>query len=166
MEITIGKMSPQDRDEVVAIFRECEQCGDLVLDSDDPGRRDIMRARNLVARAQGRVLGWASVDQAGSGSQTGPAVVSVLVRPGFRRMGIGRALLNAAIDMAGQNGIGTLTAGIVPKNVPALFLHKSCGFRAVGMLPKAGLAGGQWQNVVLLERDCLRQAPGAPRAQA
>lgn len=154
MEITITQMSPRDRDEIVTMFRECEQSGDLVLDTDDPGTRDISRGRSIVARAQDRIIGWASIDAASGRFKPGIASISVLVRPGYRRIGVGRALLNTAIDVAARSGIGTLVSGIVPRNVPALLLHKSCGFKAVGMLQKAGLAGGKWQDAVLLQREC------------
>jgi phosphinothricin acetyltransferase len=154
MEITIEKMGPQDRDEIASIFREGVQAGDLVLDIDDPGTQDLAAGRNLVARAQGRIIGWATVDPAGRKLQSGLAAIGVFVRPKYRRIGVGRTLLNAAVDLAASHGISTLVSGIVPKNVPALLLHKSCGFKAVGMLQKAGLARGQWQNAVLLQRDC------------
>jgi phosphinothricin acetyltransferase len=154
MEITIEKMSPRDRDEIVSIFREGVQSGDLVLDINDPGTQDISAGRNMVARAQGQIIGWAMVDQAGDRLRSGLATISIFVRPGYRRIGVGRTLLNTAIDIAASNGISTLVTGIVPKNVPALLLHKRCGFRAVGMLQKAGLANGRWQDAVLLQRSC------------
>jgi phosphinothricin acetyltransferase len=154
MEITIEKMSPRDRDEIVAIFREGVRSGDLVLDADDPGTRDIAAGRNIVARAQGRILGWATVDVAGGKLPSGLATVGVFVSPDYRRIGLGRTLLNAAIDIAASNGVSKLISSIAPKNVPALLLHKKCGFKAVGMLQKAGVANGQWQNAVLLRRNC------------
>lgn len=154
MDFTIEKMSPQDSHEVVSIFREGVQSGDLVLDVDDPGTRDIAAGLNLVARSKGRIIGWAMIEPAGSRLKRGIATLSVFVKPDYRKMGIGRALLDAAIGMAAGNGIKTLASGIVPKNVPGLMLHKSYGFKAIGMLRKAGLAGGRWQDAVLLQRDC------------
>jgi phosphinothricin acetyltransferase len=154
MEITIENMSPQDRDEIVSIFRKGVQSGDLVLDTDDPGTRDLAAGRNLVARARGRVIGWATVDVVGGKLPSGLATVSVFVSPDYRQIGIGRTLLNAAVDIAASNGISKVISRIVPKNVPALLLHKSCGFKAVGMLQKAGVANGQWQDAVLLRRNC------------
>jgi L-amino acid N-acyltransferase YncA len=154
MEITIEKMLPQDRDEIVSIFKEGVQSGDLVLDINDPGTQNLAAGRNLVARAQGRIIGWATIEPAGDKLRSGMAAIGVFVRPGYRRIGVGRSLLNTAIDIAASNGISTLVSGIAPKNVPALLLHKKCGFKAVGMLQKAGLVKGQWQNAVMLQRNC------------
>jgi L-amino acid N-acyltransferase YncA len=154
MEIILEKMSPQDRDEIVSLFMEGVQSGDLVLDTDDPGTKDLAAGRNLVARAQGRIIGWATLDPAGGKPQPDLANVGVFVSPGYRRMGVGRSLLEAAIDIAASKGISKLASSIVPKNVPALLLHKTCGFRAVDVVRKAGLAGGLWQDAVLLHRNC------------
>jgi L-amino acid N-acyltransferase YncA len=154
MEITVEKMSPQDRDAMVSIFREGAQSGDLVLDTDDPGTKDITAGQNLVARAKGRVIGWATLDPARGGRGTDVATVGVFVSPEYRRMGLGRTLLNAATDIATSNGISKVVTGIAPKNVPALLMHKKCGFKAVRMLRNAGVAKGQWQDAVLLQREC------------
>ena len=117
MEITIESMAPQDRDEIVSIFNEGVQSGDLVLDTDDPGASDLTSGRNLVARAGGRIVGWAVVDRAGGSPASRTAAVSVFVKPGCRRQGIGRALLDAAGAAAARSGIVTLLSGVVPKNV-------------------------------------------------
>lgn len=154
MEITVEKMSPRDRDEIVSIFREGAQSGDLVLDTDDPGTKDITAGRNLVARAKGRVIGWTTLDQARGGRGSDVATVGVFVSPDYRRIGLGRTLLNTAIDIAASNGISKVVTGIAPKNVPALLMHKKCGFKAVRMLRNAGVAKGQWQDAVLLQREC------------
>jgi L-amino acid N-acyltransferase YncA len=154
MEITLEKMSPLDRAEIVSIFREGVQSGDLVLDTDDPGTKDLTAGRNLVARAQGRVIGWATLDPAGAGHGSDVATVGVFVSPDHRRIGLGHTLLNAAVDIAASNGISKVLAGIAPKNVPALLLHKNNGFKAVRVLRKAGVAGGKWQDAVLLQREC------------
>ncbi len=152
MEITIAKMSPQDRDEIVSAFKEGVQAGDLVLDTDDPGTQNLATGRNLVARAQGRIVGWATIEPSVDKHRPGVATIGVFVRPKYRRNGVGRSLLDAAADAAAENGISTLVSRIAPKNVPALFLHKKCGFKAFGMLRKAGVANGQWQDAVLLQR--------------
>jgi phosphinothricin acetyltransferase len=154
MEITVEKMSPRDRDEIVSIFREGVQSGDVVLDTDDPGTKDITAGRNLVARTQGQVIGWATLDPAQGERKSDTAAVGVFVSPDYRRIGLGRMLLNAVVDIAASNGISKVVTGIAPKNVPALLMHKKCGFRAVRMLRNAGVAKGQWQDAVLLQREC------------
>jgi L-amino acid N-acyltransferase YncA len=154
MEISIDNMSPEDYGAVISIYREGVEAGDLVMDSDDPARMDLASGRNLVARAGGKVVGWAVVEPADDPSRASAASVSVFVKPDYRRIGVGRALLDAAVSMSARSGISALLTGIVPQNVPALLLHKSCGFRAIGMLQKAGIASGELRDAVLLQRSC------------
>jgi len=50
------------------------------------------------------------------------------------------------------NRIWTLQAGIFPENVASIALHKSCGFREVGVRRRIGKLGDAWRDVVLMER--------------
>jgi phosphinothricin acetyltransferase len=60
--------------------------------------------------------------------------------------------LQALIEQSQQNGIWTLQAGIFPENTGSIALHKSCGFREVGLRERIGRLNGYWRNVLLLER--------------
>lgn len=151
MEISIDNMRPEDREKVMSIFREGVNNGDLVMDSDDPAGKDLASGRNLVARVKDKIIGWAIVEPV---EKAGAASVSVFVKPDCRGIGVGKALLDATVALSGRSGITALLTGIVPQNVPALMLHKSCGFRAVGMLQKAGVASGKLRDAVLLQRNC------------
>jgi L-amino acid N-acyltransferase YncA len=106
----------------------------------------------LVARDDD-VLGWAALspysDRCAYG---GVAEVSVYVAKGARGRGVGRALLEALIESAEDAGIWTLQAGVFPENLASIQLHRSCGFRVVGVRERIGKLDGQWRDVVLLER--------------
>jgi L-amino acid N-acyltransferase YncA len=41
---------------------------------------------------------------------------------------------------------------VFPANEPSLALHKSLGFRVVGVRERIGKLADQWSDVVLLER--------------
>jgi len=143
-------MRSEDREEVLSIFRAGVNAGDLVMDSDDPAGKDLASGRNLVARVKDKIIGWAVVEPA---EKARVANVSVFVKPDYRGIGVGKALLDATVVLSERSGITALLTGIVPQNVPALLLHKSCGFRAVGMLQKAGVASGKLRDAVLLQRN-------------
>jgi len=64
---------------------------------------------------------------------------------------VGRALLEAAVESARTGGLWTLQAGIFPENAPSLALHRSVGFRDVGILERIGQLDGDWRDVLLLE---------------
>ena len=56
------------------------------------------------------------------------ADLGLMVASGYRRMGIGRALLDAAVDWARGAGIRKLELHVFPHNTPAIALYESYGF--------------------------------------
>jgi phosphinothricin acetyltransferase len=99
------------------------------------------------------VIGWAALSPVSTRRvYTGVAEVSVYVASFARGRGVGKALLQALAQESERNGIWTLQAGIFPENVASLFLHKSCGFREVGVRHRIGQLAGSWRDVLLLER--------------
>jgi len=120
----------------------------------DQGHRQDCR---LVAQDNQRILGWAALSPvSGRRVYSGVAEVSVYVAAGARGRGVGKALLQSLVEQSERCGIWTLQAGIFPENVPSIALHKSCGFREVGLRQKLGLRGGIWRDVLLLERRSSR----------
>jgi L-amino acid N-acyltransferase YncA len=107
----------------------------------------------LVARDSQRILGWAALSPVSSRRvYSGVAEVSVYVASAARGRGMGKLLLQSLVEQSERCGIWTLQAGIFPENVPSIALHKSCGFREVGLRQKLGQRGGIWRDVLLLER--------------
>jgi len=82
----------------------------------------------------------------------GVAEVSVYVAAAARGRGVGKALLQALVQESEVTSVWTLQAGIFPENVASITLHKSCGFRKVGVRRRIGKMGDAWRDVVLLER--------------
>jgi phosphinothricin acetyltransferase len=56
------------------------------------------------------------------------------------------------IEESERHQIWTLQAGIFPENAASIALHKSCGFREVGLRRRIGKLGETWRDVLLLER--------------
>jgi L-amino acid N-acyltransferase YncA len=103
------------------------------------------------------ILGWAALSPVSTRRvYSGVAEVSVYVRENARGNGVGKSLLHALIAESELNGIWTLQAGIFPENVASIALHKSCGFRKVGVRRRIGKLGESWRDVLLLERRSSR----------
>ena len=99
------------------------------------------------------VLGWAALSAVSTRHvYAGVAEVSVYVAATARGRGVGKALLRALVEESEFNGIWTLQAGIFPENVASVTLHRSCGFREVGVRRRIGKLGETWRDVLLLER--------------
>jgi phosphinothricin acetyltransferase len=80
------------------------------------------------------------------------AEVSTYVAASARGQGVGKILLQAAVAASEEAGIWTLQAGVFPENLGSIVLHRSCGFREVGVRMRLGQLAGVWRDVVLLER--------------
>lgn len=108
----------------------------------------------LVAVDHEHVLGWVALSPYSHRPvYTGVAWLSVYVATDAQRRGIGRALLAALIEAAEAAGIWTLLAGILVENAASLAVHRSAGFRRVGVQERLGRdRAGRWRDVVLLER--------------
>ena len=89
---------------------------------------DNPQAHFLVAADGGTVVGYIGVQEiCGEGY-----VTNVAVLPPYRRAGIGRALLCAALDGARERECAFLSLEVRVSNTPAISLYTSLGFTAAG----------------------------------
>jgi L-amino acid N-acyltransferase YncA len=117
-----------------------------------------------VARdpSAGEVLGWVAVSAVSSRCvYAGVVEHSVYVGPSARGRGVGTALLRALIRSTERAGIWTIESGIFAENAASLRLHRSTGFRVVGMRERLGRHHGRWRDVILLERRSSTVGTGA-----
>ena len=155
-------MTSDDWEQVRSIYLEGIATGHSTFEADAPDcdewQSDHLPEPRLVARAGGRVLGWAGLSPAsGRRVYSGVAEVSLYVGAQYRGEGIGSALLAALIDASERAGIWTLQGAIFPENTVSLVLVKKHGFREVGRREKLGRMtygelAGTWRNVILVER--------------
>ena len=104
-----------------------------------------------------KMLGWAALSSVSRRHvYLGVAEVSIYIAAAARGRGIGKRLLQALVQESEVNDIWTLQAGIFPENAASVALHKSCGFREVGMRTRIGKLGDSWRDVKLLERRSIR----------
>jgi len=132
------EIDPPDREEMVERWR-------IVRDRQHP---------YLVAEIGGQVAGYAYA----SVYRNRPAYNhtlenSVYVSPDFQRRGVGRTLLNHLIDICAEAGFRQMVAVIGDSaNDPSINLHKSCGFKQVGLLSSTGFKHGRWVDSVIMQR--------------
>jgi len=90
-----------------------------------------------VATRDGVVTGWGSISpyRAGRGALRFTAEVSYYVHEAYRRQGIGRTLLQHAIDDCPRLGLKTLFALLLEVNTPSVCLLESLGFVRWGYMP-------------------------------
>jgi phosphinothricin acetyltransferase len=141
---------------VAAILAEGVATGDATFETAVPAWED-WDARHLpdhrfVAELDGDVTGWiAVVPYSSRAAYRGVGEESVYVAERARGQGVGKTLLSALIESARAGGLWTLQAGVFRENVASLALHRSVGFREVGVRERIGQLDGAWRDVVLLE---------------
>jgi len=157
MNVEIVPMQPADWPMVREIYGEGIATGDATFQTDIPdwkywdgSHREDCR---LVAKENKRVAGWAALSPVSARRvYAGVAEVSIYVAASARGRRLGTSLLEALIRESEANGLWTLQAGIFPENIPSLALHKSHGFREVGVRQRIGKTASGWRDVLLLER--------------
>ena len=78
---------------------------------------------------------------------------SVYVARWARRRGVGRALLEAVIQRATEQGMRQMVAIIGDSaHVASIRLHAQAGFRLVGTLEHVGWKFGRWLDTVIMQR--------------
>ncbi len=77
---------------------------------------------------------------------------SVYVDAASRGAGVGRALLDELVILAGQHGFHALIARIGGGNEASIALHLACGFQMVGVEQEVGRKFNRWLDVSVLQR--------------
>jgi len=170
MDYPILPMPPELWPAVREIYREGIETGNATFETElpewekwDAGHRQDCRfvalepfkkeTEFVIPLEKLTVLGWAALSPvSGRCVYGGVAEVSAYVATAARGRGVGKALLQALVQESEVNGIWTLQAGIFPENAPSIALHKSCGFREVGVRRRIGKLGATWRDVLLMER--------------
>jgi ribosomal protein S18 acetylase RimI-like enzyme len=77
-------------------------------------------------------------------------IQGLVVDARVRGHGVGRALLNAAVERARERGAARLTLRVLGHNTPARALYASAGFTVEGVLPGEFLLNGEYVDDVLM----------------
>lgn len=111
----------------------------------------------LSANSPERIEGWLSFQPFSDRPAYGAtAELSVYVAPASCRSGIGRQLLQRAVERAPALGLKTLLALIFGHNEASLRLFASLEFKEWGLLPRVTELDGVERDVVLLGRRVVK----------
>lgn len=107
----------------------------------------------LVAVLDGRVAGWASLNQySDRAAYDGLAEDSLYIHRDFRRRGAGKALLAALLDEGRRVGLHSVLARITEGNDVSIRLHQDNDFAIMGVLREAGEKFGRLLDVVFMQK--------------
>jgi len=157
MSVCCRTLTAEHWERVRTIFEEGIGTGQATFETEVPEwmvwDREHLPDPRLVAVDAGEVVGWAALSPvSGRCVYGGVSEVSVYVTAAARGRGVGRLLLRELVQGSERAGIWTLQAGIFTGNETSIRLHRSCGFREVGVRERLGALNGVWRDVLLMER--------------
>ncbi|KOF55631.1 MULTISPECIES: GNAT family N-acetyltransferase [Clostridium] len=157
MDYSIQEMKSENWEAVAKIYMEGINTGKATFQSELPSFEDWdkghMKVCRLVAYDGKNVLGWAALSPTSSRCvYKGVAEVSIYIGGAYRGKGVGKSILSNLIKLSEKNGIWSLYSAIIRENSSSIALHKSCGFREIGIREKvAKMSNGIWHDTVLME---------------
>jgi L-amino acid N-acyltransferase YncA len=154
----IRRAEPPDAARIAEIFNEGVEDRVATFETSQATPEDAARwiADDLVIVLENgeAIAGWAK-----AGPYTdqhhyydGVREATLYVDRGARRMGIGRALLDALPGFAAEDGAHKLVGKIFTSNEPSIALVKGLGWREVGVHARHGTLDGEWKDVLVVEK--------------
>jgi RimJ/RimL family protein N-acetyltransferase len=161
-EVTIRRGTAADAESLVELAREVGAEPEGWLISTSEWRRPAHERRFLrsirrspdaavfVAEAPAGIVGRLSVSRDPHPASRHVADLGLMVAKSHRRLGIGRALLEQAVEWARQSGIVKLELHVFPHNRPALELYEGFGFEREGYRRLHYRRGGELVDTILM----------------
>ncbi|MCM1055457.1 MAG: GNAT family N-acetyltransferase [Bacteroides sp.] len=159
MNFKIREMKKEDYDGVAEIYGQGIESGTATFRTKTPQFEEWDGSHlpfcRYIAEQEGLIIGWTALSLAlgiSRGAYRGVAELSIYVRDGYRRHGVGFALIERVKAEAESCGIWTLESRICRQNTGSVRLHEKCGFRTVGVRERiARDRFGEWQDTVEME---------------
>lgn len=155
--VTVRAMREADWPAVRHIYAQGIATRNATFETRVPPRETLDRKwlpeHRWVAELDGEVAGWAAISPVSQRAcYAGVGENSLYVGTEYRGKGVGKSLIHRQVTAADEGGLWTLQSAIFPENRASIALHRSAGFRTVGMRERIAQLDGVWRDTVLIER--------------
>lgn len=177
MATEIRVATPRDAEAVVDIYAPIVRETAISFEIDPPSVSEMQQRMEetllqwpwLVCERQGEVLGYVYATRHRARAAYQWSVdVSVYIRDGMRRTGIGRALYTSLFKLLVLQRFHNCYAGITLPNPGSVGLHEALGFQPVGVYRRVGYKMAAWHDVGWwqLALSTAKASPATPIAFA
>jgi RimJ/RimL family protein N-acetyltransferase len=105
----------------------------------------------LVAEVEGRVIASSDINRQRAYSKH-VGVVGIVIKKGFRELGIGTVMMKALVEQAKKMGMKVLTLTAFASNKLAIHVYEKVGFVQTGLIPEKYLNKGKYINEVFMTK--------------
>jgi RimJ/RimL family protein N-acetyltransferase len=103
----------------------------------------------LVAEVDGKVVASSDLHpQRGYDKHVG--VIGIVIKKGFRDVGIGTEIMKTLVEHARKTGLKVLTLSAFATNQRAIHVYEKIGFMETGKVPKRHFRDGQYIDEVIM----------------
>jgi RimJ/RimL family protein N-acetyltransferase len=160
--LRIRRAAPSDADALSRLARDvaAEPGGWLLTLGTWRSTSDERRAIRLLRRQPDAAIFVVETDQGIIGrlsltrdhhpSSQHVADIGLMVASGYRRRGVGRALLETAVEWARASGVSKLELHVFPHNEAAIKLYESFGFEREGYRKRHYRRGQEYVDAILM----------------
>jgi RimJ/RimL family protein N-acetyltransferase len=140
-------------DEGAEIYRDEKVSRDEEIDwlSGALARLERDKVFFLVAEVDGRIVASSDITRQ-RGYEKHVGVVGIVIKAGFRDLGIGTAMMHLLLGQAKKMGLKVLTLSAFASNKRAIHTYKKVGFEQTGLIPRKHLKGGKYIDEVIMTK--------------
>ncbi len=112
---------------------------------------------SLAAVVDGEIVGHADVWRRTPRDVHHTGVFGIIIREGYRDVGIGERLMSAVLHESAKRGIWLVELTVFATNARAVHLYEKLGFRRVGVVPEKVVRGDRHFDEVVMYADLRKR---------
>ncbi|MEM3577416.1 MAG: GNAT family N-acetyltransferase [Candidatus Bathyarchaeia archaeon] len=105
----------------------------------------------LVAEVDGKIVASSDIHPR-SGFARHVGVLGIIVKDGFRDVGIGTEIMKTLIEKAREMGLKVLTLSVFASNKRAIHVYEKVGFAVTGRVPKKFFKNGEYIDELIMAK--------------
>ena len=107
----------------------------------------------MVAEVEGKVIASSSVTKRRFRCENHVGDLGILIKSGYRDIGIGSEMMKTLIDQARVMRLKILSLTVFATNKRAIHVYEKVGFKETGRIPKGIFRNGKYIDRVMMTKE-------------